>query len=130
MRISDWSSDVCSSDLLVRAQQGNPLMLIFYGHPFSSYTWKALIALYEKGLEFDYRVIEPDRPQHMEELRAHWPIGKFPLLVDGERALFEATIIIEYLDRLAPEPPLIPADPDAALTVSSRRMPSSSMFSS
>src|SRR3546814_10248204 len=117
MRISDWSSDVCSSDLLVRAQQGNPLMLIFYGHPFSSYTWKALIALYEKGLEFDYRVIEPDRPQHMEELRAHWPIGKFPLLVDGERALFEATIIIEYLDRLAPEPPLIPADPDAALTV-------------
>src|SRR3546814_9019883 len=53
----------------------------------------------------------------MEELRAHWPIGKFPLLVDGERALFEATIIIEYLDRLAPEPPLIPADPDAALTV-------------
>ncbi|MBB5705553.1 glutathione S-transferase [Sphingopyxis panaciterrulae] len=92
-------------------------MLIFYGHPFSSYTWKALIALYEKGLEFDYRVIEPDRPQHMEELRAHWPIGKFPLLVDGERALFEATIIIEYLDRLAPEPPLIPADPDAALTV-------------
>src|SRR3546814_16656952 len=117
MRISDWSSDVCSSDLLVRAQQGNPLMLIFYGHPFSSYTWKALIALYEKGLEFDYRVIEPDRPQHMEELRAHWPIGKFPLLVDGERALFAATIIIEYLHRLAPEPPLIPADPDPARAV-------------
>src|SRR3546814_1766647 len=53
------------ADRLVRAQQGNPLMLIFYGHPFSSYTWKALIALYEKGLEFDYRVIEPDRPQHI-----------------------------------------------------------------
>src|SRR3546814_1886303 len=31
------------ADRLVRAQQGNPLMLIFYGHPFSSYTWKALI---------------------------------------------------------------------------------------
>lgn len=92
-------------------------MLTFYGHPFSSYTWKALIALYEKNLAFDYRVIEPDRPQHIEELRAHWPIGKFPLLVDGERALFEATIIIEYLDRLAPEPPLISADPDAALAV-------------
>ncbi len=92
-------------------------MLIFYGHPFSSYTWKALIALYERDLAFDYRVIEPDRPRHFEELRARWPVGKFPLLVDGERALFEATIIIEYLDRLAPEPPLIPADPEAALTV-------------
>jgi len=24
-------------------------MLIYYGHPFSSYTWKALIALYDEG---------------------------------------------------------------------------------
>src|SRR3546814_13532890 len=86
-------------------------MLIFYGHPFSPYTWQALIALYEKGLEFDYRVIEPARPQHMEALRAHWPLGKFPLHADGERALFEATIIIEYLDRLAPEPLVTPAQP-------------------
>ncbi|SNS83770.1 glutathione S-transferase family protein [Sphingopyxis indica] len=89
----------------------------FYGHPFSSYTWKALIALYEKGVRFDYRVIEPDRPQHGEELRAHWPVGKFPLLVDGERALFEASIIIEYLDARYPKPRLIPADADAALEV-------------
>ena len=41
-------------------------MLIFYGHPFSSYTWKVLIALYEKGVEFDYRVIGPDAPSHGE----------------------------------------------------------------
>src|SRR3546814_6417875 len=60
-------------------------MLIFYGHPFSSYTWKVLIALYEKGVEFDYRVIGPDAPSHGEELKAHWPVGQFPLLVhDGE----------------------------------------------
>ena len=39
-------------------------MLVFYGHPFSSYTWKALIALYEKGIDFDYRILEPDQPQH------------------------------------------------------------------
>ena len=59
-------------------------MLIFYGHPFSSYTWKALIALYEKGVDFDYRVIGPDAPSHFEELKAHWPVGQFPLLVhDG-----------------------------------------------
>src|SRR3546814_46879 len=92
-------------------------MLLFYGHPFSSYTWKALIALYEKDIAFDYRIVEPDRPQHMEELRAYWPIGKFPLIVDEGVPWFEATIIIEYIDRKAPEPGLIPADPDAALKV-------------
>jgi glutathione S-transferase len=92
-------------------------MLILYGHPFSSYSWKAQIALYEKGVEFDYRVVEPDQPRHGEELRAHWPVGKFPLIVDGDTALFEASIIIEHLDRIAPEPRLIPADAAAALRV-------------
>lgn len=92
-------------------------MLIFYGHPFSSYSWKAQIALYEKGIDFDYRIVEPDQPNHGEELRAHWPIGKFPLIVDKGTALFEASVIIEYLDRIAPEPRLIPEDREAALRV-------------
>ena len=44
-------------------------------------------------------------------------MGKFPLLVDGDRTLFETSIIVEYLDRLTPEPRLIPQDFDAALKV-------------
>jgi len=92
-------------------------MLIFYGHPFSSYTWKALIALYEKGLDFDYRSVDPAFPDHMPELRAHWPVGQFPLLVHDRTPWFESSIIIEYLDHIAPEPRLIPQDFDAALKV-------------
>src|SRR3546814_3653168 len=92
-------------------------MLIFYGHPFSSYTWKALIALYDQGVEFDYRVLEPDAPQHENELKTHWPVGQCPLLVHDGAAYFESSIIIEYLDHLVPEPRLIPADFDAALKV-------------
>jgi glutathione S-transferase len=92
-------------------------MLIYYGHPFSSYTWKVLIALYEKGIEFDYRVLSPDTPQHGQELNAHWPIGQFPLLVHDGVPYFESSIIIEYLDHLVPEPRLIPQDFDAALKV-------------
>lgn len=93
-------------------------MLIFYGHPFSSYTWKALIALYEKGIDFDYRPIETEPPfTHYEELKAHWPIGQFPLIVDDGEPLFESSIIIEHLDRLAGEPRMIPEDRDAALKV-------------
>jgi len=51
----------------------------FFGHPFSSYTWKALIALYEKEVPFDYVVVEDE--ESAADLRKHWPIGKFPLLV-------------------------------------------------
>lgn len=92
-------------------------MLIFYGHPFSSYTWKVLIALYEKGIEFDYRSVDPAFPDHMPELLAHWPVGQFPLLVHDGVPRFESSIIIEYLDHLIPEPRLIPQDFDAALKV-------------
>ncbi|HMO75345.1 MAG TPA: glutathione S-transferase family protein [Sphingopyxis sp.] len=91
--------------------------MIFYGHPFSSYTWKALIALHEKDIAFDYRTLGPDHPQHGEELRAHWPVGQFPLIVHDGVPWFEASIVIEYCDRLVPEPRMIPEDSDAALKV-------------
>jgi glutathione S-transferase len=92
-------------------------MLIFYGHPFSSYSWKVLIALHEKGMEFDYRNVDPEFPDHMPELRAHWPVGQFPLIVHDGTPWFETSVMIEYLDRLVPEPRMIPEDADAALKV-------------
>ncbi|SKB80478.1 glutathione S-transferase family protein [Sphingopyxis flava] len=92
-------------------------MLIFYGHPFSSYTWKALIALYEKDIPFDYRSVDPEFPAHMPELKAHWPVGQFPLIVHDGVPVFESSIIIEYLDHLIPEPRMIPEGFEAALRV-------------
>jgi len=73
------------------------MSLILYGHPFSSYTQKALIALYENATPFEFRCIGPDTPQHAAEWLRRWPLGKFPLLVDGDRAIAETSIIIEYL---------------------------------
>ncbi|MET0508168.1 MAG: glutathione S-transferase family protein, partial [Burkholderiaceae bacterium] len=32
-------------------------MLALYGHPFSSYTWKTLIALYANATEFEFRIV-------------------------------------------------------------------------
>jgi glutathione S-transferase len=93
-------------------------MLIFYGHPFSSYAWKALIALYEKGIAFEYRALETEEPfTHYDELRSLWPVGQFPLIVDDGVPIFESSIIIEYLDQKIPDPQLIPADPRMALDV-------------
>jgi glutathione S-transferase len=94
------------------------MSLALYGHPFSSYTQKVLIALYENGTPFELRNIGPDTPQHVAEWLRRWPLRKFPLLVDGERNIAESSIIIEYLQLTVPGPvPLLPADPMAALDV-------------
>jgi glutathione S-transferase len=94
------------------------MSLALYGHPFSSYTQKVLIALYENGTPFEYRQLGPDTPEHSAEWLRRWPVGKFPLLVDGDRNVVETSIIIEYLQIAHPGPVrLIPADPMAALDV-------------
>lgn len=74
------------------------MSLQFFGHPFSSYTWKVLIALYANGTEFEYRKLDQDHPENFSELLRHWPFGKFPLLLDDGEPLIETTPIIDYLD--------------------------------
>lgn len=69
--------------------------LQFFGHPFSSYTQKVLIALWADGTDFNYRMIED--PENMEELRRHSPYGLFPLLIDDGRPVLESSTIIEHL---------------------------------
>jgi len=93
-----------------------PLQL--YYHPFSSYSQKALMALYENGTPFEPQVLAgPGAPATQEWARL-WPIRRFPVLVDGARTLPEASIIVEYLALKYPGPVrLIPEAADAALEV-------------
>lgn len=87
-----------------------------YAHPFSSYCQKVLIALYENTTAFDYRHLED--AQAKAEFDALWPIGRFPILVDGEHVVMEATCVIEHLQIHRPGPvTLIPDDRAAALEV-------------
>jgi glutathione S-transferase len=67
-----------------------------YAHPFSSYSQKALIALYENATPFEYRSLQDD--QANAELASLWPLKRFPVLVDQGRTVLEATTIIEHLD--------------------------------
>lgn len=87
-----------------------------YAHPFSSYCWKALIAFYENDVPFEYRSLED--PEANAELTALWPLRRFPVLVDGDRTVFEATSIIEHLALRHPGSiTLIPSDPALAADV-------------
>ncbi|MGF6768916.1 glutathione S-transferase [Paraburkholderia sp. GAS199] len=95
-----------------------PLKL--YAHPFSSYCQKVLTALYENGTPFEWRLLSHDDPQVMAEFAALWPMKRFPVLVDGERTVMEASTIVEYLGLYHPGTvALLPADPRAALEVRS-----------
>jgi glutathione S-transferase len=92
------------------------MALMLFGHPFSSYCQKALIALYENETPFTFRVLDKSDPSTFAEFAALWPLKRFPLLVDEGCSIAEATIIIEHLDLHHPGPvQLIPDDPTAAL---------------
>lgn len=92
-------------------------MLKLYGHVFSSYTWKPLIALYANDTPFEFCPLGPGEDENNVVIHASHPAGKFPVLTDGEKRVIEATTIIEYLAVHHPgHAPLIPADPAVAVT--------------
>lgn len=95
------------------------MSLALYGHPFSSYTQKVLIALYENNTPFEFRCIGPDTPEHATEWIRRWPMGKFPLLVDGDRPVCGvSSIVIEHLQLSHPGGVrLLPSNPMSALDV-------------
>jgi glutathione S-transferase len=66
-----------------------------YAHPFSSYSQKVLVALYENATPFEYRNLEDATAR--AELESLWPLKRFPILVDRGRTILETSTIIEYL---------------------------------
>ncbi|HUE79840.1 MAG TPA: glutathione S-transferase family protein [Sphingomicrobium sp.] len=73
------------------------MSLQLFAHPFSSYCQKVLIALWADGTQFEYRMLDDEHPENMDELRQRWPFAQFPLLVDDGETVVETTPIIEHL---------------------------------
>ncbi len=90
-------------------------MIELYGHPFSAFTWKPLIAAYARGVTIDLRVVGPESPGNVEKLQELAPTGQMPALVDGAAEIVESNAIIEYLDRIGDAAPMIPREGAAAL---------------
>jgi glutathione S-transferase len=89
-------------------------MLTLYYHPISSFSWKALIALYENDTPFEPFVVDQNS---YAEFKALWPIAKFPVLRDSDRneLVRESSLVIEYLDtHYRGRTRFVPDDPDAA----------------
>ena len=94
------------------------MALTLYIHPLASFCHKVLIAFYENGVPFTAETVDLMDAGEAAEHLARWPVGKIPVLHDGERDRIvpETSVIIEYVGARYPGPvPLLPADPEALL---------------
>jgi len=82
-----------------------PLKLI--SHKLCPYVQRAVIALTEKGVPFERIDIDlANKPDWFLKIS---PLGKTPVLVVGDKAIFESAVILEYLEETQPKA-LHPAD--------------------
>lgn len=75
------------------------------------YSHQVRIVLAEKGVNVEILAAKQDEPN--DDLLALNPYGTVPTLIDRELVLYEARIIMEYLDERFPHPPLLPVYPVA-----------------
>jgi glutathione S-transferase/RNA polymerase-associated protein len=81
--------------------------IILYEHPLSPYAQKCKIALYEKGVEFTLKTPTAIGTGQVDQgFLAASPRGEVPALVDGDFAVFDSTIILDYIEDRFPEPRL------------------------
>jgi glutathione S-transferase len=90
------------------AGQPDTARLTLVSHHLCPYVQRAAIVLAEKGVPFERRWI--DLANKPAWFRAVSPLGKTPVLLVGDVAVFESAVICEYLDETH-VPRLHPADP-------------------
>lgn len=84
------------------------MTLKLIGAGLSPYVRKSLVILLEKGLKFDHEPLVPFGPN--PEYRKLHPQGKIPTLTDGDKVVPDSSAIAVYLEKIAPNPPLISQD--------------------
>lgn len=85
-------------------------MIKLYDDVFSPYARKVRIALYEKGLPFE-RIHALHGDCNRTDFLHVNPRAEVPALVDGGAAIYDSTIICEYLEDRHPAPRLYPTEP-------------------
>ena len=81
-----------------------------YGVKGSPFVRKALVVLEEKGLPYELVTMVSVQPKSPELLALH-PMGKIPILRDGEVVVPDSSVIAAYLEKKHPSPALVPSDP-------------------
>ena len=86
-------------------------VMTLFSAPLCPESHRARIVLSEKGITHEVVDIDPNViPEELAELN---PYNSVPTLVDRDLVLYNARVIMEYLDERFPHPPLMPVDPVA-----------------
>jgi maleylpyruvate isomerase len=86
--------------------------MILHGYWRSSASYRVRIALHWKGIAADAHGVDVRTgAHHAPDYLALNPQGLVPALVDGPVVLSQSLAIIEYLEEIRPDPPLLPASP-------------------
>ena len=85
-----------------------------YTYYRSQASFRVRIALNLKGIAREDSFLHLEKgDQFAAAYRAINPQMVVPTLIDGDTKLFQSLAILEYLDEKYPQPPLLPADPQA-----------------
>lgn len=84
-------------------------VMTLFSQPACPHSHRTRIVLAEKGITADLIDVEgPDLPEDLLDLN---PYHSVPTLIDRDLVLYDARVIMEYLDERFPHPPLMPVDP-------------------
>jgi len=84
-------------------------VMTLFSSPDCADSHRVRIVLAEKDITFDViNVAGNEKPEDLAELN---PYNTTPTLIDRDLVLYDARIIMEYLDERFPHPPLMPVDP-------------------
>jgi glutathione S-transferase len=90
-------------------------MITLCGFSVSNYYSKVKMVLLEKGVPF---IEEPVKTGSKDEaVLSCSPLGKVPFIRTEHGSMCESQAIVEYVEAIAPSPPLIPTDPWQAAKV-------------
>lgn len=83
--------------------------MTLYSSPTCYQSHRTRLVLAEKNIAID--VVDVENGNLPEDLLDLNPYHSVPTLVDRDLVLYDARVIIEYLDERFPHPPLMPVDP-------------------
>ena len=82
-----------------------------YGHRGSPFVRKAIVVLEEKGLGYESVELSSVPGRKSPELLELHPLGKIPVLRDGDVVVPDSSVVCAYLEKKHPKPALYPDDP-------------------